>query len=136
MNRTHEIRQRLAAIDYRSHVDAVFAADIKYLLGLVDTFEQVRDELNDVWQARVSILESVNNSLTDRNAAIEAENSELKARFLDVITDPPASQPATGEEEAGQASGVDETAPGSEAPAAGSDEPAPVDGGAASGVEP
>lgn len=129
MTREQEIKQRLAAVDYRSHVDAVFAADIKYLLGRVETFEQVKSELEGMWQARVEVLESVNNALVDNNTAFQIRNAHLEAQLLEALVNPPAYRDP---EEAGTTTPSETTQPESTP----SQEQPPVDGGSGSDLEP
>ena len=122
MNREEEINQRLAALDYRSPLAVLLGEDVRYYRTTLETERQRRAEEVIGLNAQLAIIESVNHSLQERASALEAENSELKARFLNAITeghDAPSPEQVPASQEA---SGIEE--------------PAPVDGGSVGGLEP
>jgi hypothetical protein len=122
MTREQEINERIAALDYRSPLAMLLAEDVKYFQLKLESERQIHVEEVLQINTQLAVLESVAKSMQDRVAVLETENSDLKARFLNAITEGPNTT------DAGQV-------PASQEPSQG-EEPAPVGGGAASGVEP
>lgn len=122
MTREQEINERLAALDYRSPIAMLLAEDVKYYRLQLEAERQTHAEQILAVNTQMAVLESVTKSMQDRVASLETENSDLKARFLNAVTE------GHDQTDTGQVPPVEEPAR--------SEEPARVDGGATGGVEP
>lgn len=126
-NRLKEIRERTAAVDYRSPVFALYDTDIRYLLGLAESFEQRQAERELQHSAQLAVIEYVNKTLereiADLKAALVTErisNGTLPTVNLDA------------EAQNGSPAGIGQTENGTGEQAAGSEEQAGLAPGAGS----